>query len=161
MGREPGPAALCVPSTVREAVNTGHLQEEARRQLVEGARARVAAQRGRKSRRTDPFFAEVEDVLHAAGLVETKAGCAAPSVAAVRPAGVLHVSLLRGLHFVGWKPIPGSAVPGHPLSEARQREVLEQAEKILSAAGYRVGLNWNAQPPRLLVTTIPVQQMLF
>ena len=111
-----------------------------RRSLVDAAKQRRAAAAQRRSKAHGPFYAEVEDVLHAAGCVEVQClPCrGVPGVVDVRPSGF----------------------DGRTLRDDETAEIVAHAERALAGV-YRVQVDWDADVPHLRCTAVPVELSLF
>lgn len=120
------------------------LTVERRRRAALGEEHQAAVrERKRRNPRADDgrfFWEEVRDVLWAAGVAECNAGFRAPGIVSVRAESLL---------------------PREELRPDQECEILEAAERVLRSAGYRVGINWDREPPRLLCTTPRVEVDLF
>jgi hypothetical protein len=123
--------------------------DEHRAALVEAARQAMADQKEQqqtsRGRWTDnrPFYAKLEAVLHAAGCVEVRCMYKLPGVVQVRAEGML---LSLGTR---------NATP-LPLRDDQVCEIVQQAERVLKAAGgFRTHVAWDRDPPVLYVGRVP------
>jgi hypothetical protein len=136
---------ILAPEDASERVRSHRLMVERdnRHRPALARREETAQKRFRGVRDPDgntPFWEIIRDVLWAAGVVEIQAGFYARGV--VR---VLAESLL----------------PREEVRPDRACEILEQAERVLRAAGYRTGIAWDRDPPRLHCTTPRAETDLF
>lgn len=123
--------------------------EAAARREAATARCEALRERRRRNPRADDgrfFWEEIRDVLWEAGVVETHAGFKRPGIVSVRPERI---------------PLAPVWLPQERLRPDRECEVLEEAQRVLTAAGYRAEIAWDHDPPRLFCTTRPVETDLF
>ena len=110
--------------------------------LAREAQESSEARRVRHGRFSGPFYAEVEEVLHAAGCVEVRCSYGGrPGIVRVDAEGMAH-------------PVKRPRI----LRDDEVCEILQLAERVLRETRlYRAEVAWNRDPPVLYVATIPVQ----
>lgn len=137
-----------------------HRRAQERERRVREAKESSEARRARRGRFSGPFYAEVEEVLHAAGCVEVRCSITTHS----RGVGDNGRSWLRYYPGIVTVRAEGFSValnagrlsPPPPLRDDQVCEILQQAERILRDTHlYRAEVAWNREPPVLYVATIP------
>ncbi len=109
-----------------------------RERIREAARERIDARKEQEGMRRGksapyPLRTQVEDVLHAAGVVEIRLGMAVPL------------------------PVYADGTLGRALRDDQVCEIVQQAERVLKAAGgFRTHVAWDRDPPVLYVGRVPV-----
>lgn len=127
-----------------------HRREEQRAMLVRAAREAAQARADTRKKFTGPFYAEVEQVLHAAGCVEVRCLFYRRGIVQVRA---------EGLSF----PVSSTRLSASRILNADEaREIIRSAEEALKqpVGMWRTRVDWEKSPPVLYVAKVPVMMGL-